>query len=145
MISAQTLADLRRDEGWQARPYRDSRGFVTIGYGFLVDERKPVAMPRAVGELWLQLDAEGTWAALLYHWPWLSTQPDDVQRALINMAYNLGIDGLAEFKLMLGALERGDRETAAANALDSAWHRQVGQRAERIAALIRGRPKEGDE
>ncbi len=138
MISVTTLNDLRRDEGWRQSIYPDSLGFDTWGYGICVDKRKSPTMPRAVGELWLQLEAEGKWAALVHRFPWLQTQPDDVQRALQNMAYNLGVDGVAEFKMMLGALERGDRETAAANALDSAWARQVGARADRIATLIRG-------
>lgn len=145
MVSTQVIADLRRDEDWRGKPYRDSEGYLTIGYGFLIDERKPVTMPRAVGELWLQLEVESTWSELIYRLPWIDRQPENIQRALTNMAYNLGVTGLLEFKLMLGSLERGDYESAAANALDSKWATQVGVRAERIADLIRGHAKEGDD
>jgi lysozyme len=61
------------------------------------------------------------------------------------MAYNLGAEGVAGFQMMLAALQRGDRDAAALNCLDSLWAKQVGARAERVADLIRGRPKEGDE
>jgi lysozyme len=145
MIPAATLNDLRRDEGWSPSPYFDSNDYLTIGYGFLIDERKPVTMPRAVGELWLQLEAEGKWSGLLVRFPWLSQQPSDVQRALVNMVYQLGVDGVAHFVLMLEALKRGDREAAAVNALSSAWAKQTPERAARVATLIRGHGPEGDD
>jgi lysozyme len=144
-LPAATLADLRREEGWSQSIYVDSLGFDSWGYGICIDKRKNPVMPRAVGELWLQLEAEGKWSALLYRFPWLSTQPDDVQRALVNMVYQLGVEGVAHFVLMLAALERGDREAAAVNALDSAWAKQTPERAARVSTLIRGHGPEGDD
>jgi len=48
------ISDLKVDEGWWERPYRDHLGQLTIGWGFLLDERRSVALPRAVGDFWLQ-------------------------------------------------------------------------------------------
>lgn len=132
------LADLVRDEGWQESPYRDSLGFLTIGYGFLIDERKPVKLPREVGELWLRIAAEERWHSLLNRLPWLADQPEDVQRALANMAYQMGPDGVLKFSKMLLALRNGSRERAAAESLDSTWAKQTPLRAQRVAKLIRG-------
>jgi lysozyme len=134
------LADLRDDEGWRDSPYRDTEGFLTIGYGFLIDERKAVKMPRAVGNLWLELVAQEKWADLLGRLPWLSTQPENVQRALANMAYQMGVEGVLGFRTMLAALQAGDRARAADAALDSKWADQTPVRAKRVAALIRGVP-----
>jgi lysozyme len=53
------------------------------------------------------------------------------------MCFNLGMPRLRQFRNMLAALEAGDFETAAREALDSRWAGQVGARAERIAAQIR--------
>lgn len=132
------LSDLRSDEGWRESPYRDSLNFLTIGYGFLIDERRQVKLPRAVGDLWLELVAKEKWADLVGRLPWLSTQPEDVQRALANMAYQLGVDGLLGFRVMFAALSAGDRKRAAEAALDSTWARQTPARAKRAADLIRG-------
>lgn len=60
------------------------------------------------------------------------------QVALVDMAFNLGRAGLAGFRGMLSAIERGDFAAAAAEALDSKWARQVGRRAVEDAALLRG-------
>lgn len=138
MMLEELLADLRDDEGWEESPYRDSLGFLTIGYGFLIDERKSVKMPRAVGDLWLELVAREKWGDLLSRVPELASQPDDVQRALANMAYQMGVDGLLGFRTMFAALAAGDRKRAAAAALDSRWAKQTPERAKRVAALIRG-------
>ena len=49
---------------------------------------------------------------------------DDVrQNVLIEMAFNLGINGLLNFKSMIKYLENGDFENASIEMLDSKWHR----------------------
>ena len=53
------------------------------------------------------------------------------------MVYNLGLPNLLKFQNMLAALENNDGTTAADEALNSKWARQVGQRAQRIADIFR--------
>jgi len=48
----------------------------------------------------------------------------------------LGIGGLLGFHKMLGACEKGDWATAALEALNSEWARQVGPRAYRISRQL---------
>lgn len=131
-------ADIQREEGWNAHVYRDTRKFWTIGYGFLVDPRRGTGMPREVGDFWLKLIVDRLLVEIPSRWRHFDQQPAQVQRALVQMAYQLGVDGLMGFKLMLTCLERGDREGAAENALASQWYRQTPARAERVAKLIRG-------
>ncbi len=151
-----SLADtIKTAEGFLAFIYDDAtgqpitkgtvvQGYPTIGYGFCVDAFKGSPLPEEVAEFWLTHLLDNLESDLAERWPPFSIQPEDVQGALLNMAYNLGVSGLLGFRLMLGALERGDRETAAVNALDSAWAQQVGGRARRIANQIRGHEVEAD-
>ena len=132
------LNDLKREEGWRSKPYRDHLGFLTIGYGFLIDERKDVELPQSVGDLWLEHVATEKWLEIRDRFPWLAAQPEDVQRAIAQMAYQLGVNGVARFRNMLDSLESGDRQAAAEHALDSTWAKQTPERASRVAALIRG-------
>lgn len=131
-------ADLRADEGFRANAYYDSEGFLTIGIGRLIDPRRGRGITESEALYLLdndidlvcdQLDARLSWWRKL-------TQPR--RRALINMAFQLGISGLLRFRRMLAALRDGDYETAAAEALDSKWATQTPDRAKRVAALIRG-------
>jgi lysozyme len=135
----QLIEDLKSDEGFRPEPYQDSLSFWTIGYGSIIDARKKHLIPEHVAEAWLEHDVLVRMAELESRFPWLSHAHPDVRRALGNMAYQLGVKGLANFAKMLAALEKGDRVAAAAAALDSTWAKQTPARAERVAALIRGR------
>lgn len=133
------LDALRSDEGWRPFAYSDSENFLTIGYGFLIDARKGVGLPRPVAEFWLRYAVNERLAELQRLWPTFANQPTDVKLAIGNMAYQLGPAGVLKFKRMLAALEAGDRQTAAEEALESTWAKQTPARAARVAAQIRGR------
>ena len=59
------------------------------------------------------------------------------QGALLDMAYELGVEGLLGFHDMLAALARGDWAGAHAAALKSKWATEVPGRAIVIAAALR--------
>lgn len=132
------IEELKADEGWRAHAYDDHLGFKTIGYGFLVDERRGGGLPEGIADIWMAYLVNQKRGELARRIPWFLDQPDDVQCALLNMAYQLGVNGVLNFKRMIAALERGDRREAAREALDSTWSTQTPQRARRVAALIRG-------
>ena len=67
----------------------------------------------------------------------MRTQPVPIQRAIYNMAYNLGITRLSKFKKMIAAIESGNYDQAGEEAKDSQWYNQVGNRAERIVILLK--------
>jgi lysozyme len=139
MDSYQLRQDLIRDEGFRAHVYQDTEGFWTIGYGFLVDRKRGgLGLPPWIADLWLDELIADKVRDLRQRWPRLDEQAPEVQRALANMAYQLGPRGVMNFRRMIAALEAGDRARAAAEALDSTWARQTPNRARRVAALIRG-------
>ncbi len=125
-------ADLKRDEGLRLKPYRCSAGKLTIGYGRNLDD---VGITGIEADILLDYDIRRTYADLDRALPWWRGLPAPWQRGLLNMAFNLGLTRLLTFKRMLAALQAGDGGRAAAEALDSKWAVQVGERAQRIAAL----------
>ncbi len=137
MIDALT-DDLKSDEGWRASVYKDHLGYLTIGYGFLVDDRRKGELPKHIAEEWLMYAVTQRYGELVRRHPWINEQPDDVRRALGNMAYQMGVDGVSKFKQMLASLKDGDRKWAAIHALDSRWATQTPQRAKRVTDLLRG-------
>lgn len=137
-VDIEVISDLKLDEGFRAFAYKDHLGFDTIGYGCCIDPRKTDGIPEPVAEYWLTYLEQQKAAELKQRWPKFHEQSEDVQRALRNMAYQLGVSGVLGFRKMLEALERGDRVAAASEALDSRWARQTPTRAARVAALIRG-------
>lgn len=138
-LSTDLLKDqLKRDEGFVPHAYEDHLGYLTLGYGFLVDKRKGGQIPQEVAEFWMDWLLDRIAADLARRAPWLADQPEPVVRAIHNMAYQMGVTGVLKFRNMIAALQDGDREKAALEALDSLWARQTPERAQRIAALIRG-------
>lgn len=127
-------SDLIRDEGLHLKPYLCTANKLTIGVGRNLDD---VGISEEEAQILLDHDIAACVADLDRSLPWWHDLSEARQRALLNMRFNLGLSRLLGFKQMLAALERGDYETAAAQALDSQWAKQVGDRAQRIAALIR--------
>lgn len=129
------IEDLIRDESMVLKPYRDSVGKLTIGVGRnledvgITENEATYLLTNDLASVERDLDRNASW------WRAMSVNR---QRALANMCFNLGWPRLREFRMMLSALESEDWEAAAEEALNSKWAKQVGERAHRIADLIRG-------
>ena len=65
------------------------------------------------------------------------SQPPDVQRALVNMVYQMGYAGVSKFKNTLRLIKERRYEEAADEALRSAWAKQTPSRAREVADMIR--------
>lgn len=124
---------LERHEGLRLKPYRDTVGKLTIGYGRNLDD---VGIAPEEAELMLDNDID---AALKHlHTVDEFNELDPVRQAVItNMCFNLGFYGLMAFRKMWTAIERKDYREAAKQMLDSLWARQVGGRADELARIMR--------
>jgi lysozyme len=136
-LLADLTDDLIRDEGEKLSVYPDSRGFWTIGVGVCVDKRAGCGLTPAESRYLLVNRINSTLVDLDRDLPWWRAMPANWQRGLANMAYNLGINKLLGFHVMLDCLQDGDGPGASAAALSSLWGRQVGDRAKRIAELFK--------
>ena len=132
-------ADIIRDEGLVLRAYPDSRGTWTIGVGHTGwSIRRGVVWTKAEAMTQLAIDIGGLVKNLDEHLTWWRKLVDPRQDVLVNMGFNLGIDGLLAFHHTLDAAEEGAYAMAAADMLLSEpWHSQVGKRCERLATQMR--------
>ena len=147
MTTPHLEADLIRDEGVRLRAYRDTRGIWTIGIGHVI-QADPGLTPqlahlidpgidRSIVDTLFAHDVAGAKLGLSLRLPWWTGLDDVRQDVLVNMAFNLGIGALLAFHEVLGRMRAGDYVGAAAGMLDSAWARQVGPRALRLAEQMR--------
>jgi len=134
------MDQLVADEGLRLKPYRCPAGKLTIGAGRNLDDR---GITPAEAMFLLGNDIGDFWARLRDALPWLATAPDPVQEALLNMAFNLGVSGLLEFRQTLALIQARQYAQAADAMLKSKWAGQVGDRAKRLAAMVRGCAQEG--
>ena len=68
--------------------------------------------------------------------PWFNELDDVRKRVLIDMAFNLGLYGLLEFKNTLRYVSEGKYSQASRNMLLSLWADQVGQRAKTLSRMM---------
>jgi lysozyme len=127
------LDQLKRDEGLRLTPYRCTAGKLTIGYGRNLED---VGISKEEAEFLLASDLAKAKidAAKYIPWFWKLTPPR--QAVLVNMAFNMGINGLLKFKNTLRLIETGEYAEAAKAMLDSKWAEQTGQRALRLSVQL---------
>lgn len=132
-----TVDQLKRDESTVLHVYQDSKGFWTIGTGILVDERRGGGLLPEENEFILANRIKLKRAELIRRLPW-TTGLDDVRfAALLNMAFQMGVDGLLGFSKSLQLISVGMYAKAAVEMLDSKWGRiDSPNRAKRIAKQI---------
>lgn len=121
---------LIRDEGIRRFVYKDSHGILTIGCGRNLEHN---GLSADEIDYLLFNDMAHVTSQVSIALPW-SDALDDARRGVLhNLAFNMGVGKLLTFRKMLAAMQTGDWITAAKELLDSAYHQQVGKRAERLA------------
>jgi lysozyme len=135
------ISELRRDEGVEYKPYKDTKGIDTVGVGHNLQ-----ASPLPAGwsypltdeqvNVLLTQDIQNVFADLDHNLPWWTDLNDVRQRVLANMAFNLGITKLLGFKNTLAAMRQGKYKDASSGMLNSAWASQVRGRAVRLADMM---------
>ncbi len=133
---------LRDEEGWRRKAYRDSLGYWSIGCG----HKLPADCPVDEATSWEWTDeqieaafeadiAEAIHDAASFGW-WHVLNPIR-QAVIVAMCFQLGRRGVAGFTRMASAIKASKWHEAAREMLDSKWHRQTPQRANRLAKLMR--------
>jgi lysozyme len=128
-------AEIEADEGRVRHAYKDTVGVITIGVGRNLEG---VGLFDDEIDYLFHNDLRRAYHSCRYHldvFPFLS---EERQLVLVNMCFNLGTTRLLGFEKMLAALAKHDYQEAAAQMLDSKWATQVGERAQRLAARMRG-------
>jgi lysozyme len=125
---------LRGDEAIRTCVYLDSRGFSTIGIGRLVDGRIPGAGLRPIEiEFMLQNDIADRINQLTAKLPWFAALDHARQGVLLNMSFQMGVEGLLGFHNTLAMVESGDYSSAADGMMNSTWAHQTPNRAARLS------------
>ena len=126
---------LVRHEGLRLKPYRCTAGKLTIGIGRNLDD---CGISQSEAYIMLINDIMNCEKQLQVKIPDIYNGLDEVRKSvLLNMCFNLGINGLLGFKNTLAFVKAGDWERAANNMLVSKWAKQVGRRAIELSELMR--------
>ena len=148
------LSRVKQHEGIKSTKYIDSRGIPTVGVGFNLKRADADQKLKSVGanpakvkqgkqalnnnqiETLLVGDLKSSKEAANRLVGSLTQHPSGVQGVLIEMTFNLGANGLAEFKNFLTAVKAKNYTSAAKETLKSSWSKQVGDRAKTLATIV---------
>lgn len=136
--------ELEYDEGVKYEIYNDHLGYPTFGIGHLVrdsdpEHGQPVGTPVSedrVAEAFNR-DIEITIEDCHRLYDDFDELPEEVQRIIANMLFNLGLPRLSKFRGMKAGVDDRDWERAADEMVDSHWYNQVRNRADRLVERMR--------
>jgi lysozyme len=153
---------LLKHEGYKEYPYKDTKGKLTVGIGRNITDR-PIT-PKEVSYLivknkitqsegnninvenrvslhaakaLLEEDVKSLINKMNVSVPCFKNLDMVRQAVLIDMAYNMGMGGLLEFKRTLAAVKDGNYKDAAKDMLESQWSLQVKERATELAKMMK--------
>jgi lysozyme len=122
------------DEGLRLKPYTDTVGRLSIGYGRNLTD---VGISQVEAASLLDNDLTRAVADLQTSFPFIMQLDSTRQVVLACMSFNLGIGRLSKFAQMWAALRNNDFEGAAMQMLNSSWAEEVGARATRLSEAMR--------
>lgn len=143
-----------KHEGSRPSVYKDTIGNLTIGVGFNLDS---LDAPHICGMFGINYKAVASGEVALTQpqvdevfeyqlslvigsamqiFPTFITMPDNVQAAICDMIFNLGLTGFIKFTQTIEDIKAGNYSQAAKDALNSEWAKQVPSRAADDARLL---------
>lgn len=127
------IKQLKRHEGYRRLVYECTRGVLTIGIGRNLEA---VGISEKEAEILLENDIQEAIDQL--NKKDLLEGHDEIRQAvLINMTFNLGVNGLLKFRKSIRHWRNKEYDLFADEILRSRWARQVGQRAKELSEQAR--------
>ena len=123
---------IAKHEGLRLKPYKDTVGKLTIGYGRNLDD---VGISQDIADQMLTEDVAQSIKACR-KFKWFEDLNEIRQAVIVNMVFNLGITRFRKFKKTIAHIKRRHYCYASDEMLDSKWARQVKGRAEELAHMM---------
>ena len=140
----QLRKELEVDEGVKYEIYNDHLGYPTFGIGHLVlgsdpEHEQPVGTPVTEDRVIeaFNEDVKNVLSDCNILYDDFDDLPEEAQLIIANMMFNLGRPRLSKFKGMKAGVDSRDWKKAADEMVDSAWYRQVPNRAGRLVTRMK--------
>lgn len=137
-----SLKSIKEYEGLRLSPYKDSLGYLTVGWGHLCHPNEKFQLGvkitlQEAEELYQKDEAIAESGAKAAVASWSSLEPL-AQQILMNLVFNLGLYKFRAFKRTIGSFNAHRYSDAGDNLRDSLWYKQVGQRGKDIVQALHG-------
>ena len=136
--------ELEIDEGCKYEIYLDHLGYPTFGIGHLIIDDDPESGWEVGASIdtvrvheAFESDIEGVLSDCSKLYSDFDDLPEEAQRIIANMMFNMGLTRLSKFKGMKRGVDAQDWNSAADEMVDSRWYDQVTNRADRLVERMR--------
>ena len=136
--------ELEIDEGCKYEIYNDHLGYPTFGIGHLVTKDDPeygwevgTSIDTIRAHETFESDIETVLSDCERLYKDFEDLPEEAQRIIANMMFNMGYTRLSKFKGMKRGVDARDWNVAADEMVDSRWYHQVPNRANRLVERMR--------
>lgn len=131
-FKAKLIEQLNVDEGRVKHAYKDSLGYLTIGVGRLIDKAKGGGLSDKEIDYLLSNDIDLKYLSLVHELAWITSLSEARQAVLLNMAFQMGVEGLLKFKNTLKFIKEGNYTAASQGMGNSLWAKQTPNRAKKM-------------
>ena len=128
---------IKLNEGFSLKPYKDQLGYLTIGYGHLILSNEKNLIKKKINKKGLEKIFEKDFKKALNSFkkslkPFTSNKKED--ELLIEMVFQLGINGCLSFNNLLQNMKKGNRHLVCFEMMNSLWYKQTPYR---VKALVK--------
>ena len=124
------IEQIKESEGFRPTVYKCTEGYDTIGYGFAIkdlvlgEDICDIILERKIAELKLRIKQK---------LPFYDDMPEKAQDVIVEMCYQMGINGFSKLEKTIDHLMRKDYKAASVEMLDSRWAKQTPNRAKKLS------------
>jgi lysozyme len=126
-------ARIKLHEGKRNKPYMDSVGVLTIGYGRNLDD---IGISDEECDHLFERDFDRA-QRNAGRFSFFSDLSKERQGVIIEMIFQLGFTGTSKFRQFIAAIKKDDWGEASEQMMDSRWHDQTPERCEELAEIFR--------
>ena len=130
---------IKKNEGFRNKPYLDSLGYPTIGYGHLINKKEKKMFQAKFSKKFLSnlFDRDFKIALTAYKKNFnYKKHPKNTKEVLIEMIFQIGIKKQRKFVKMNKHIQNNDNFLAALEMKNSLWYKQTPKRVEGLISLL---------
>ena len=128
------IDSIKKHEGYVGIVYKDSLGIDTIGYGFAI---KDLELDKDICDIILERKLHDLEDSVNLKFSWFMYMPQEIKNVVLEMCYQLGVNGFSKFKKTISFLQDRQFEEASVEMLDSLWAKQTPNRAKELSDRVK--------
>jgi lysozyme len=128
------INSIKQHEGYVGIVYKDSLGIDTIGYGFAI---KDLELDEDICDIILERKLYNLEHRVNLKFSWFIYMPQEIKDVVMEMCYQLGVNGFSKFKKTVSYLQDRQFEEASVEMLDSLWAKQTPNRAKELSNRVK--------